>query len=154
MFVPAFTGLGAPYWDADARGAILGLTRGTSRAHIVRAALESLAYQVRDLVVAMQADSGVPLSELNVDGGASRNDFLMQFQSDILGTPIRRPKNTETTALGAAYLAGLATGFWEGPDELARLRATDDVYRPEMGAEVRAELLSGWKRAVGRVKTR
>ena len=150
--VPAFTGLGAPYWDADARGAILGLTRGTSRAHIVRAALESLAYQVRDLVVAMQADSGVPLSELNVDGGASRNDFLMQFQSDILGTPIRRPKNTETTAVGAAYLAGLATGFWEGTDELVRLRSTDDVYGPRMADAARAELLSGWKRAIGRLK--
>ena len=152
--VPAFTGLGAPYWDAEARGAIYGLTRGTRRAHIVRAALESLAYQVNDLVVAMQADSGVALSELNVDGGASKNDFLMQFQSDILGTPIRRPKNTETTAVGAAYLAGLSTGFWKGTDELARLRATDDVYAPRMGAGARDELLSGWSRAVEHVKTR
>ncbi len=118
--VPAFTGLGAPYWDADARGAIYGLTRGTGRAHIVRAALESLAYQVHDLAVAMEADAGLPLKVLKVDGGASANDFLMQFQSDLLRTPLHRPQNTETTALGVAYLAGLGTGFWKDTEAPVR----------------------------------
>lgn len=148
--VPAFTGLGAPHWDADARGAILGLTRGTTRAHIVRAALESLAYQVYDLVEAMQADAGMPLSVLNVDGGASANDFLMQFQSDVLRTPLRRPGNIETTALGAAYLAGLTTGFWDSTDALLDLRAGDAVYAPDMEDERHAALLDGWRRAVAR----
>ncbi len=148
--VPAFTGLGAPYWDADARGAILGLTRGTTRAHIVRAALESLAYQVYDLVEAMQADAGMPLSVLNVDGGASANDFLMQFQSDVLRTLLRRPDNIETTALGAAYLAGLTTGFWDSTDALLGLRAGDAVYTPDMEDERHAALLDGWRRAVAR----
>ena len=117
--VPAFTGLGAPYWDAEARGTVVGLTRGSTRAHFVRAALESLAYQVHDLVVAMEADSGVKLSELNVDGGASKNDFLMQFQCDMLRTSLHRPQNAETTAVGAAYLAGLSTGFWESTTSCA-----------------------------------
>lgn len=148
--VPAFTGLGAPYWDAEARGAIYGLTRGTGRAHIVRAALESLAYQVRDLAVAMEADAGVPLSVLNVDGGASANDFLMQFQSDILRTPLRRPQNAETTALGAAFLAGLATGFWKDADSLRALRSSDAIYEPGMEDERHENLLEGWKRAVER----
>ncbi len=148
--VPAFTGLGAPYWDAEARGAIYGLTRGTGRAHIVRASLESLAYQVRDLVVAMEADAGVPLSVLNVDGGASANDFLMQFQSDILRTPLRRPQNAETTALGAAFLAGLATGFWKDAESLRALRSSDAVYEPGMEDERHAALLEGWARAVAR----
>ena len=148
--VPAFTGLGAPYWDADARGAIYGLTRGTGRAHIVRAALESLAYQVHDLAVAMEADAGVRLSVLNVDGGASANDFLMQFQSDILRTPLRRPQNAETTALGAAFLAGLATGFWKDAEALCALRSSDDVYEPGMEDERHAKLLEGWARAVKR----
>ena len=152
--VPAFTGLGAPYWDAEARGTVVGLTRGSTRAHFVRAALESLAYQVHDLVVAMEADSGVKLSELNVDGGASKNDFLMQFQCDMLRTSLHRPKNAETTAVGAAYLAGLATGFWESTDQLRGLRTTDDVYEPQMDHTRHAELLEGWRRAVGHTKTK
>ena len=152
--VPAFTGLGAPYWDAEARGTISGLTRGTTRAHVVRAALESLAYQVHDLVVAMEADAGVKLSELNVDGGASANDFLMQFQCDLLRCTLRRPRNAETTAAGAAYLAGLATGYWDGLDRLRDLRAGDDVYAPQMGNERHAELLRGWAQAVNRTKTK
>ncbi len=150
FIVPAFTGLGAPYWDAQARGAIYGLTRGTTRAHIIRAALEALAYQVYDLVDAMQADAGMMIKVLNVDGGASRNDFLMQFQSDMLKTPLRRPKNTETTALGAAYLAGLSTGFWEGTEQLHALRRDDDTYLPVMEGSRHAELLAGWHRAVAR----
>ncbi len=148
--VPAFTGLGAPYWDADARGAVYGLTRGTTRAHFVRAALESLAYQVHDLAVAMEADAGVPLSVLNVDGGASSNDFLMQFQCDVLRTPLRRPQNAETTALGAAYLAGLSTGFWPNTESLRALRSSDDCYEPCMEDSRHAVLLEGWKKAVAR----
>ena len=148
--VPAFTGLGAPYWDAEARGAIYGLTRGTNRAHIVRAALESLAYQVHDLAVAMEADAGLPLKVLKVDGGASANDFLMQFQSDLLRTPLHRPQNTETTALGAAYLAGLGTGFWKDTARLCDLRSSDTVYAPGMEDARHARLLEGWARAVRR----
>lgn len=148
--VPAFTGLGAPYWDADARGAIYGLTRGTSRAHIVRAAVESLAYQVYDLAVAMEADAGIGLSVLKVDGGASANDFLMQFQSDLLRIPLHRPQNTETTALGAAYLAGLSTGFWSDVGRLCDLRCADTIYRPGMEDGRHAQLLAGWKGAVRR----
>ena len=148
--VPAFTGLGAPYWDAEARGAIYGLTRGTTRAHIVRAGLESLAYQIYDLAEAMKADAGVPLSVLNVDGGAAANDFLMQFQSDILSTSLRRPVNPETTALGAAYLAGLYTGFWQSLDQLRSLRTGDTVYDPNMDQGARAQLVAGWHDAVGR----
>lgn len=148
--VPAFTGLGAPYWKPEARGAIYGLTRGSGRAHIVRAALEALAYQVYDLASAMSADAGVPLTQLNVDGGASANDFLLQFQSDILRTQIRRPENVETTALGAAYLAGLTSGFWNGIDELKALRASDVVFEPKMEESRAAELLDGWKEAVRR----
>ena len=148
--VPAFTGLGAPWWDADARGALYGLTRGTTKAHIIRAALESLAYQVYDLAGAMEADAGMPLSELNVDGGASANDFLMQFQSDLLRTPLRRPQNTETTALGAAYLAGLFTGFWKDTDTLCDLRSTDDRYEPGMEDKRHAALVTGWRAAVKR----
>ena len=152
--VPAFTGLGAPHWDAEARGAILGLTRGTSRAQVVRAALEALAYQVRDLAVAMEADAGVPLRELNVDGGASANGFLMQFQSDILRTPLIRPQNTEATALGAAFLAGLSAGFWRDAEELRGLPFASDRFEPRMDEERRARLLDGWARAVGRTMTR
>ncbi len=151
--VPAFTGLGAPYWDAEARGAIYGLTRGTTRAHVVRAALESLAYQVSDLAVAMEADAGVPISALNVDGGASANDFLMQFQSDVLHRTLRRPQNTETTALGVAFLSGLASGFWKDADRLCDLRATDTVFAPRMGEGERARLLAGWARAVARTRS-
>ena len=149
--VPAFTGLGAPWWKPDARGAILGLTRGTSRAHIARAALEALAYQISDLADAMAADAGGALEVLNVDGGASANDFLMQFQADLLGCELRRPANTETTALGAAYLAGLASGFWSGTDELRGLRETDDVFRRTMDPSRVDVLLAGWHDAVRRV---
>ena len=149
--VPAFTGLGAPWWKPDARGAILGLTRGTSRAHIARAALEALAYQISDLADAMAADAGGTLDVLNVDGGASANDFLMQFQADLLGRELRRPANTETTSLGAAYLAGLASGFWGGTDELRGLRETDDVFRRTMDPSRVDVLLAGWHDAVRRV---
>lgn len=151
--VPAFTGLGAPYWDAEARGAIFGLTRGTTSAHIVRAALEALAYQVYDLVRAMEADAGMPLKVLNVDGGASANNFLMQFQSDILSKPLRRPENVETTALGAAYLAGLSTGFWASLDDLRGLRAGDTTYLPDENNERLAARLAGWEQAVRRTQT-
>ena len=133
---------------------VVGLTRGSTRAHFVRAALESLAYQVHDLVVAMEADSGVKLSELNVDGGVSKNDFLMQFQCDMLRTSLHRPQNAETTAVGAAYLAGLSTGFWESTDQLRGLRATDDIYEPQMDHTRHAELLEGWRRAVRHTKTK
>ncbi|MEE0845461.1 MAG: glycerol kinase GlpK [Eggerthellaceae bacterium] len=146
--VPAFTGLGAPYWDSQARGAILGLTRGTNRAHIVRAALESLAFQVADLVGAMEADAGFSFREMHVDGGASANDFLMQFQSDILGCALHRPACLETTALGAAYLAGLAGGYWSGTDELSSLRESEKDFTPEMGEKERGSLLNGWHQAV------
>ena len=152
--VPAFTGLGAPYWDSDARGAIYGLTRGTTKAHIVRAALEALAYQMYDLAVAMEADAQRPIEALNVDGGAARNDFLMQFQSDLLGCEVRRPANTETTALGAAFLAGLSSGFWSGTDELVSLRGNDDVFTPKMPEDEVAEHLAGWKEAIARTLTR
>ena len=149
--VPAFTGLGAPWWEPDARGAVLGLTRGTGRAHLVRAALEALAYQIRDLADAMEADAGSALDVLNVDGGASANDFLMQFQADLLGCELRRPANTETTSLGAAFLAGLASGFWGGTDELVALRETDDVFRRTMDPARVDALLAGWHDAVRRV---
>ena len=148
--VPAFTGLGAPWWAPDARGTIFGITRGTGVAHIVRAALESIAYQVSDLAVAMEADAGKPIEVLNVDGGASANSFLMQFESDILDRTLHRPQNRETTAMGAAYLAGLATGFWSGVDELRGMRAGDDVFEPTMDTEKREELLAGWHEAIRR----
>lgn len=148
--MPAFTGLGAPWWRPDARGSILGLTRGTGRAHLARAALEALAYQIRDLADAMAADAGASLGVLNVDGGASVNDFLMQFQADLLGCELRRPANLETTSLGAAYLAGLATGFWSGTDELRGLRASDDVFRRQMDEAQAEALLAGWHDAVRR----
>ena len=148
--VPAFTGLGAPYWDMYARGAIVGLTRGTKREHIIRAAQESIAYQVADLVAAMAADTGLPLNALKADGGASRDRFLMQFQADIMGREVRRPAIRETTALGAAYLAGLATGVWSGTDEIQRLWKCDNSFQPAMDGGERERLLSGWHKAVGR----
>jgi len=148
--VPAFTGLGAPWWSPDARGAIFGITRGTGREQLARAALEAIAYQVSDLAVAMEADAGKPIDVLNVDGGASANSFLMQFQSDILDRILHRPQNRETTAMGAAYLAGLATGFWSDVDELRGLRANDDVFGPRMDAGRREKLLNGWHEAVRR----
>jgi len=150
--VPAFVGLGAPYWDQYARGAILGLTRGSNRAHIARATLESIAFQTSDVLEAMHSDSGVSLNELRVDGGASRNDLLMQFQADILGVPVLRPTVTETTALGAAYLAGLAVGFWKDEAEIARNWAVDRVFEPSMSAECRQELAANWTRAVKRAR--
>ena len=148
--VPAFTGLGAPYWDMYARGAILGITRGTKREHIIRAAQESIAYQVADLVRAMEADTGLPLNSLKADGGASRDQFLMQFQSDIIDREVRRPAIRETTALGAAYLAGLSTGVWSGLDEIRHLWMCDTTFVPDMDAEQREKLLAGWHKAVGR----
>ena len=148
--VPAFTGLGAPHWDMYARGALVGITRGTSREHIIRAAQESIAYQVYDLVEAMEKDTGIPLSALNADGGASRDKFLMQFQSDILNKPLHRPAITETTALGAACLAGLAVGMWKDRDELRQRRLLSQNYEPHMDQARRETLLRGWHKAVGR----
>ena len=148
--VPAFTGLGAPYWDMYARGILVGLTRGTRREHITRAAQESIAYQVADLVHAMEADTGLPLGQLKADGGASRDAFLMQFQADILDREVRRPAIRETTALGAAYLAGLAAGVWSGTGELRRLWRCDTAFSPAMPPEQRERLLEQWHRAVGR----
>ena len=148
--VPAFTGLGAPYWDMYARGCIVGLTRGTRREHIIRAAQESIAYQVADLVRAMEADTGVPLTQLKADGGASRDRFLMQFQADILDRQVRRPMIRETTALGAAYLAGLAAGVWKDREEITHLWACDTTYTPDMDPARRAALMEDWHRAVGR----
>ena len=148
--VPAFTGLGAPYWDMYARGALVGLTRGTSRDHIIRAAQESIAYQSWDLVHAMEKDTGIPLTQLKVDGGASRDRFLMQFQADILDKPVRRPVIRETTALGAAYLAGLAVGMWRNLEEIRAQWRLDRLYEPDREADGRARLLAGWHKAVGR----
>ena len=150
--VPAFVGLGAPYWDAYARGLIIGLTRGTGRAHLVRAALEAIAYQTRDVLEAMVDEARVDLKILRVDGGASVNDFLMQFQADTLNVPVERPVVTETTALGAAYLAGLAVGFWTDQREIAGLWARDVVFRPEMDEATRGRLYQGWQRAVSRAR--
>jgi glycerol kinase len=151
--VPAFVGLGAPYWDAAARGAVLGLTPGVTRAHVVRAALESMAYQTRDVVDTMVAESGRPLTGLRVDGGASANDFLMQFQADILDTIVDRPKVIETTALGAALLAGLGVGLWKSEPELRRARKPDRLFRPRMVPEQREALYQGWRRAVAAVRS-
>ena len=150
--VPAFTGLGAPYWDMYARGMLIGLTRGTRREHITRAAQESIAYQVADLARAMEADTGVPLTSLKADGGASRDGFLMQFQADILGRAVLRPAIRETTALGAAYLAGLAAGVWESREELSRLWRCDTTFSPAMDARHREHLLADWHRAVERCR--
>lgn len=148
--VPAFTGLGAPHWDMYARGCLIGLTRGTRREHIIRAAQESIAYQSYDLVKAMEKDTGSELSELKVDGGASRDAFLMQFQADILGCEVHRPMIRETTALGAAYLAGLAVGVWKDQEEIRRLWNCDVTFRSKMEEEEREKLLHGWHKAVGR----
>ena len=148
--VPAFTGLGAPHWDAYARGAIVGLTRGVNRNHVVRATLESLAYQTSDVLRAMQEDSGLHLPELKVDGGASANNFLMQFQADMIDTPVLRPACIETTALGAAYLAGLAIGFWANQEEIVANGTTFTKFEPQMEETGRQERLRGWDKAVGR----
>lgn len=148
--VPAFVGLGAPHWDMYARGAILGLTRGTNRNHIIRASLEAIAYQTRDVLEAMEEDSGISLKTLKVDGGAVENNFLMDFQSDILGVPVHRPKTIETTALGAAYLAGLAVGYWESKDEIKNRWSVDRVFNPTMEEDKKEKLYKGWRKAVGR----
>jgi glycerol kinase len=149
-FVPAFVGLGAPYWDMYARGAILGLTRGAKAEHIIRATLESIAYQARDVLTAMVNDSGIELKALRVDGGAAANDFLMQFQADILALPVERPSQTESTALGAAYLAGLAVGYWQGREEIAQNWQGGRVFIPEMPSARREKLYAGWEKAVAR----
>lgn len=146
--VPAFTGLGAPHWDANARGTLVGITRGTERAHLARAALESIAYQSADLVTAMAADAQQPVTHLRVDGGAVVNDFLMQFQADILNTPVIRPKHVETTALGAAMLAGLATGVWKNADQLAHINPPERTFEPNMSQDQRERLLAGWHKAI------
>ena len=151
-FVPAFAGLGSPHWDPYARGTIAGLTRGSSKGHIARAALEGIAYQSMDVLKAMEADSGISLSELRVDGGASMNALLMQFQSDILGVPVVRPQIPETTALGAAYLAGLATGYWASRDEISEQWGVDARFEPNMDADKVSSLVAGWQKAVGRAK--
>ncbi|MFM2307265.1 MAG: hypothetical protein RLZZ367_1934 [Bacteroidota bacterium] len=145
--VPAFSGLGAPYWDMEARGSVFGLTRGTTKGHLTRATLESIAYQTRDVLTAMQQDSGIKLKSLRVDGGACANNFLMQFQSDILGTPVDRPKVTETTALGAAYLAGLAVGYYKKPNIVKQWKI-DQQFKPVMKAADKEKLYAGWKKAV------
>ena len=146
--VPAFTGLGAPYWDPHARGAIVGLTRGVNKYHLIRATLESLAFQSNDLIHAMELDSGIPLSSLKVDGGASMNSFLMQFQADIMGSPVVRPACVETTAMGAAYLAGLAVGFWQDTDEVRSHWSAEREFTPSMDEDSREKEIAGWKKAV------
>lgn len=152
--VPAFTGLGAPWWDGAARGTITGITRGTSRGHIVRAGLESIAYQVADVVQAMEKDAGIKITRLAVDGGASKNEFLLQFQSDILNCPLVRPEVVETTALGAAYLAGLTVGLWENEDEIKSTVREGREFTPDMPEEERHSLLSGWQRAIRQTRVR
>ena len=152
VFVPAFVGLGAPHWDAHAAGMLIGLRRDTGPGHIARAALESIAYQVADVLEAVHSETGTPLGALRVDGGAAVNDLLMQFQADLLGVPVVRPQVTETTALGAAYLAGLATGFWAGPEELRAKRQGDTRFEPKMAPQERAERRGRWQRAVERAK--
>jgi glycerol kinase len=152
--VPAFAGLGAPYWDPDARGALIGLTRGVTADHVIRATLESLAFQTRDVLDAMTADTGRRLAVLRVDGGATANDFLMQFQADLLGVPVDRPKVVESTAAGAAFLAGLGVGVWKSARDVERARKPDRVFKPKMKAKTREALYSGWKAAVERVRGR
>jgi len=152
-FVPAFVGLGAPYWDQEARGAIVGLTRGATRAHLARAALEAMAYQTRDVIECMQKDSGIKAKELRIDGGATSNNFLCQFQADILGIPVVRPVITETTALGAAYLAGLAVGFWKSEKEIAKQWQVEKRFEPQMKKSERERLYEGWQAAVARARS-
>jgi len=152
IVVPAFVGLGAPYWDPYARGAVMGITRGANKNHLVRATLESLAYQTRDLIDAMTDDLGTRITSLKVDGGACSNNFLMQFQSDILNCTVKRPVCVETTSLGAAYLAGLAVGYWENKEDVVHNWQTDRIFEPSMEDEKREELLKGWKKAVSRVR--
>ena len=153
-FVPALTGLGAPYWDQDARGAIFGLTRGTTSAHLVRAALEAMCYQTRDVLDAMQKDSGLAIPRLKVDGGAVANDFLCQFQADVLGVEVVRPKTIETTSLGAAYLAGLAVGYWKDADEIRQCWMEDRVFSPTILRTDADALYRAWQDAVRRTLSR
>ena len=150
--VPAFAGLGAPHWDPYARGTLMGLTRGTCAAHVARAALEGIAYQVADILKAMESDAGVRLKELRVDGGASLNNLLMQFQADLLNVPVARPKVAETTALGAAYLAGLAVGYWKNRSEISAQWQMDRRFKPRMKPGQRAKLIAGWNKALNRAK--
>lgn len=150
MLVPAFTGLGAPYWDSYARGTIVGLTRGANKAHICRAALEAIAYQVKDEIECMKDDAGIELSALKVDGGASVSNFMMQFQADILNTPVYRPENTETTVTGAAFLAGLATGFWSSKDEIKKVWKINQIFSPNMDSQERETKYTQWQKAVER----
>jgi glycerol kinase len=152
LFVPAFVGLGAPHWDAYARGAIVGLTRGSTAAHIARAALDSIAFQVTDVLTAMEADSGIKVAELRVDGGACANNLLMQDQADLLGVPVVRAANPETTAMGAAYLAGLAVGFYKSTDEISSQWASDRTFEPKIGSEERQKLRASWNKALERAK--
>jgi glycerol kinase len=151
-FVPAFVGLGAPYWDAEARGTIVGLTRGATRNHLVRAAIEAMAYSTRDVLETMRRDSGLKVRELRVDGGASVNDFLCRFQADILGIPVLRPKTVETTSLGAAYLAGLGAGLWESTAAIERLRVDERRFTPAMGRSLAGRLYEGWRAAVRKAR--
>jgi glycerol kinase len=151
-FVPALTGLGAPYWDSDARGIITGLTRGATAAHLARATLEAIAFQSRDVLDAMQNDSGIELAELRVDGGASRNDLLMQIQADVLGVPVVRPQHVETTVLGAAYLAGLGVGLWSHQDDVRESWAVDRRFEPAWNEDERASRYAAWQDAVSRCR--
>ena len=150
IFVPAFTGLGAPYWDMYARGLFCGITRGITKAHIARSVLESIAYQVKDLCETAELDLGAKIKEMRVDGGASVSEFLMGFQADMLNINVNRPISIESTALGAAFMAGLAAGFWKGLTELSSLRKTDKIFTPKIDKERRGELYAGWKSAVER----
>ena len=152
-FVPALVGLGAPYWDQDARGVISGITRGTKRAHIARAALEAMCYQTKDVLIAMEKDSGLRIKDLKIDGGAVSNNFLCQLQADILGINVMRPKVIEITSLGAAYLAGLAVGYWKNSNEIKKRWKIDRVFKPSMPEKVRSELYDGWLKAVERTLT-
>ena len=152
VFVPAFTGLGAPYWDPRATGLLIGLGRATEAGHIARAALESIAFQVADVMDAMERDTGGAFTELRVDGGAAANGLLLQFQADLCGLPVRRPAQLETTALGAAYLAGLATGFWGGLDEIARTREPDTVFAPQAERSAMRAKQARWREAVARAR--
>ena len=146
--VPSFVGLGTPYWDSEARGAIFGLTRGTTKEHFIRATLESLAYQTKDVLKAMESDSGITLTTLRVDGGATKNNFLMQFQSDILAVPVQRPAVLETTALGAAYLAGLAVGYWQSKQNISSNWCLERTFTQEMASSQSEVLYAGWKKAI------
>jgi glycerol kinase len=151
--VPAFVGLGAPYWDSEARGTIVGITRGTTKAHLVRAALEAIAFESRDLLDAMEKDSGRTLSSIKADGGASANSFLMQFQADMLNRNVVLPEVAETTALGAAYMAGLATGYWSSLEDVKKNWRKRREFRPEMAAELRNRLIGGWDRAISTARS-